>query len=454
MLHRIILVLTLLVAVGCTGDDTVIREVFCPTLDRVLMEDETCPDPTPPVVTPPVVTPPTTPDPDTDRGGPTRADCTPVQGVNLTATSQDDVICGNERDNTIEGLTGDDTIYGGPGNDILIGGDDRDTLRGEAGNDTLRGGQDNDILDGGPGTADIADYSMENLSDADPPVLQAQAMPVRVNLAENSARDTYGDDDTLEDIENVIGTSGDDMITGDSSNNKLDGRAGTDTINGGAGDDVIIGGAGGDTLDGGAGTGDTLSYENEVTVSGGATAEAVTINLADNTASGGSAAGDTIVEDSFENITGGDAGDTLTGDERVNRLTGGGGGDTLTGGLGRDTLTGGPGADCFSLSATGAAAGDAEIITDFNKEEDEITVAGTVAAITGSETQLRITGGGSIIEALVVATDSNADPVVTSPTYVRVATLSGNSTRFTTEEITAIAAAPTTITLGTDGACP
>ena len=35
MLHRIVLVLTLLVVVSCTGDDTIIREVetqvFCPT---------------------------------------------------------------------------------------------------------------------------------------------------------------------------------------------------------------------------------------------------------------------------------------------------------------------------------------------------------------------------------------------------------------------------------------
>ena len=237
MLHRIILVLTLLVAVSCTGDDTVIERVsvFCPTLDRVLMEDETCPDPTPPAPTP---TPTPTPDPDTDRGAPGRADCTPVQGVNLTASTQDDVICGNDRDNTIEGLTGDDTIYGGAGNDTLIGGDDRDKLFGEAGDDTLRGGQDNDLLDGGAGT-DTADYSMENLSDADPPVLLASASPVVVNLAENNARDTYGDDDTLEGIENVTGTTGDDMITGDSGNNTLRGGGGNDTINGGGGNDTI-----------------------------------------------------------------------------------------------------------------------------------------------------------------------------------------------------------------------
>ncbi len=442
MLHRIILVLTLLVAVSCTGDDTVIRETFCPTLDRVLMEDETCPDPDPP----PVTAPPTTAPPDDDRGGPTRADCTPVQGINLVATSQDDVICGNERDNEIQGLTGDDTIYGGAGNDTLIGGDDRDILRGEAGNDTLRGGQDNDILDGGEGT-DTADYSKENFADLNDDGTETfNGSPVVVNLAENHARDTYGDDDTLEDIENVIGTSGTDTITGDSSGNKLDGQGGVDTINGGAGNDVIIGGADGDTLDGGAGE-DTLSYENEK----GATATTVTIDLAANTAAGGTggSAADTITEDSFENITGGDADDALTGDERANKLSGGGGADTLIGNLGRDTLTGGTGGDCFIVDARNASAGDAETITDFNKEEDAITVCGpTDAAAVGSdalpgEKLLRFSGNTiQRLTSIRVADDTSTTDVneAKSPVYLSVATLSGSSTRLTATEITDLGA--------------
>jgi len=58
-------------------------------------------------------------------------------------------------------------------------------------------------------------------------------------------------EDTLRNIENVIGTAGDDHITGNASNNRLQGGAGHDVIDGGAGSDVIIGGLGGDDLYGG-----------------------------------------------------------------------------------------------------------------------------------------------------------------------------------------------------------
>ena len=424
MLHRIILVLTLLVAVGCTGDDTVIEktetQVLCSTTGEILEEGETCP---PPQTTP--TPPPTTSDPDTDRGGPTRADCIQVQGVDLNGTDQNDIICGNDEDNTINGLQGDDTIYGGAGRDVLKGEAGRDVLKGEAGNDILSGGDDKDTLDGGAGT-DTADYSTDTAG-------------VMVNLVKGEATDGYGHEDTLISIEKVIGTSE------------------VDTITGGAGADIIVGGAGGDTLDGGAGTNDTLSYENEKTVGEETTAEAVVVDLAANTATGGSADNDNIVEDSFENITGGDAGDTLRGDERANKLTGGGGGDTLTGGLGRDTLTGGLGADCFIVDATGAGTGDAETIMDFNKGEDAIKVCGTETAGPDGEALAKISTGG-VIEALNRASrnaDANENPPVTrvSPGYVRVATLTGSSTRLTAEEIAGLAD-PTAIGASITCNCP
>lgn len=452
---------------GCFGDDVTLKD--CGNNITVnVTEGEECPAPPPPPPPPPTTPPPTTPPP--DDGPPdtsdARSDCNISVNVPTTevapfeGTTEDDIICGNERNDVIDGRTGDDTIYGGAGDDILIGSEDRDTLRGEAGKDTLRGDEDNDILDGGADT-DTADYSKENVADLNDDGTETfNGSPVVVNLAENHARDTYGDDDTLEGIENVRGTSGDDTITGDSSGNKLDGQGGADTINGGAGNDVIIGGADGDTLDGGAGE-DTLSYENERTV-GTATATAVTIDLAANTASGGSAASDVIVEDSFENITGGDAGDTFTGDERANKLRGGGGDDTLIGGLGRDTLTGGTGGDCFIVDArvaSGPSARDAEIITDFNKLEDAINVCGDISAVgedTG-ETLVKISGG--TIQRLTrasVAEDTTTPAIErVTPQYLTVATLSGSSTRLTADEITTLGATGTVLGLtSVTCACP
>ena len=403
MLHRIILVLTLLVAVGCTGDDTVIRETFCPTLDRVLMEDETCPDPDPPpvVTTPPPPT--TTPDPDTDRGAPTRSDCNiQVQGATLDGTTEDDVICGNDRDNTIDGKTGDDTIYGGPGNDTLIGGNDRDTLRGEAGNDTLRGGQDNDILDGGAGT-DTADYSMENLN-ADGTALEEGVEGVDVNLAENHARDTYGDDDRLENIENVKGTLGEDTITGDEGSNHLDGHGGNDAINGGAGNDSIVY--------------DSTDVSTPVDVDGGAGEDTLIVGasatLGEVGTTGGTGTEGTV---GFENLQA-EAGTTeidLTGNSKDNKLIGNDANNDLTGGEGNDMLTGGKGTDCFALNATTTDKNNnadkakeitatTDTITDYEEGE---TIAITAGVTDLSDENIGISGG--TITVIIRAIDANPD---------------------------------------------
>jgi Ca2+-binding RTX toxin-like protein len=54
-------------------------------------------------------------------------------------------------------------------------------------------------------------------------------------------------------IENAIGGSGNDLITGNSARNVLTGGSGNDTLRGGAGNDYLRGGLGNDTLTGGSG---------------------------------------------------------------------------------------------------------------------------------------------------------------------------------------------------------
>jgi Ca2+-binding RTX toxin-like protein len=65
--------------------------------------------------------------------------------------------------------------------------------------------------------------------------------------------------DGLTSIENAIGGSGNDTMTGNNAANVLDGRAGNDTINAGDGADIVIGGIGNDTMNGGAGS-DTFVF--------------------------------------------------------------------------------------------------------------------------------------------------------------------------------------------------
>jgi serralysin len=145
-------------------------------------------------------------------------------------------------------------------------------------------------------------------------------------------------------IENAIGGSGDDDITGNEIDNVLSGGAGNDTLkgaggndtlNGDDGNDTLKGGGGSDALNGGAGT-DTADY---------AFAGAVDVNLATGVG-GGDAAGDTY--NSIENVNGSGNNDTITGDGSDNVLNGNAGNDTLIGGGGSDTLNGGDGSDTLN----------------------------------------------------------------------------------------------------------
>ena len=79
-----------------------------------------------------------------------------------------------------------------------------------------------------------------------------------INLAQSTAPSSQTGQDTLSSIENAIGSSGSDTITGNGGDNRLDGSGGSDTINAGGGNDIVIGGTGNDTMNGGAAT--TFSF--------------------------------------------------------------------------------------------------------------------------------------------------------------------------------------------------
>jgi RTX toxins and related Ca2+-binding proteins len=155
-------------------------------------------------------------------------------------------------------------------------------------------------------------------------------------------------------IENAIGGSGNDTITGNAANNDLRGRDGNDLIYGGDGNDRLWGDAGNDTLDGGAGsdrmeggTGDDVYYVDSVgdqiieyANQGADTVIAsITYTLTDNV--------ENLELTGDGNINGfGNALDNmLKGNDMNNALVGGAGNDTLIGGGGDDTLYGDAGAD-------------------------------------------------------------------------------------------------------------
>ena len=148
--------------------------------------------------------------------------------------------------NTIIGKAtdGDDEITGSQGNDGIAGESGNDVLDGQTGNDALDGGAGNDTLDGGAGT----DTAVYRFAPAGVSVILGEADEA------GTANDGFGSTDSLLRVENVIGSDGDDFLTGNSGNNSLTGRDGNDALIGGAGDDLLTGSMGADTLAGGEGS--------------------------------------------------------------------------------------------------------------------------------------------------------------------------------------------------------
>jgi len=250
----------------------------------------------------------------------------------------EDVLRNIER---VTGGSGADTLTGDSLANLLVGGD---------GDDLLKGGAGRDVLDGGAGM-DTADYGDKTVS-----------VLVTLSGATNAAVRIDGIiEDTIRDIENVMGGSGADTLTGDSRDN------------------IFRGGLGADMLNGGAGV-DTADYsEKKVSVSvtlNGATNSSVTVNG--------------VVEDTIrniENVTGGSGTDTLTGDALANMLAGGADNDMLKGGLGADVLDGGAGVDMADYSDKTASVS----VTLNGAENALVTVDGVVEdTIRNIE---RVTGG-------------------------------------------------------------
>ncbi|AGS21738.1 choice-of-anchor Q domain-containing protein [Rhizobium etli] len=152
------------------------------------------------------------------------------------------------------------------GNDIMPhdgqsnGGNE--TFKGLAGNDLLKGGAGADVIDGGSGN-DTASYAGSNAG-------------VHVSLATWTASGGHATGDKLVSIENVTGSSYDDVLTGgNNGGNVLNGGAGADKLDGGAGGDVIIGGAGKDIMTGGTSS-DTFVFKTATETGSGWNRDVIT----------------------------------------------------------------------------------------------------------------------------------------------------------------------------------
>ncbi|HEY1119795.1 MAG TPA: hypothetical protein VGE43_18925, partial [Acidimicrobiales bacterium] len=284
-------------------------------------------------------------------------------GSTLTGNANNNILIGGTGDDVMLGGAGGDTLDGGAGTDTvsyadhalpvradldglrddgaagendqiqpnienLVGGTGTDQLTGSAAANLLDGGDGDDVLDGGLGADTVrGGPGLDTVSYAE------RTAPVEVDLDGVADDGEVDESDALSvDVENVIGGSAADRLTG---------SPGANVLLGGGGDDVLDGGLGADQLSGGAGV-DTVTYAGR--------AGSVQADL-DGVADDGEAGESDNVGTDVENLVGGSGADRLTGSAGTNSLSGGAGNDVLDGGLGADELSGGAGIDTVTYAS-------------------------------------------------------------------------------------------------------
>jgi len=260
-----------------------------------------------------------------------------------------------------ESVANIENVTGGAGNDTLTGNTGANALNGGGGDDRFVAtiGDGNDSYVGGAGV-DTYDLSATTAG-----------ATVTVNLATSAQIGT----DTLNTMENIIGSQGNDIIVVNGGANFIDGQGGNDTISAGAGDDIVLGGSGNDTINGQAGDDRLTGGLDSDTVDGDAGADTFIATVGDGNDSyaGGigndtydlsaTSAGATVTPtsatsaetgtdtlSSVENVIGSQGNDNISFApvallNAANVVDGGGGNDTLSTGAGADRLTGGTGND-------------------------------------------------------------------------------------------------------------
>jgi Ca2+-binding RTX toxin-like protein len=137
-------------------------------------------------------------------------------------------------------------IFGSRFNDTFIGAvGSRQVFIGLQGNDTFLG-------TGGNGR-DVVDYSFDWLFGGwHGVVVNQSANSSALGLPPDTARDSFGDFDTLPGVRDVIGTRFDDQISGGGNDNHHWGLDGNDQLFGRGDNDILEGGDGRDRLEGGS----------------------------------------------------------------------------------------------------------------------------------------------------------------------------------------------------------
>lgn len=382
----------------------------------------------------------------------------------LSGFEGDDVVNAGNMGDHLFGEGGLDTLNGGTGNDVLDGGDGADLLNGGLGDDTYAytpgtvadvvsdtGGADKILMGEGYALADLT-FSRSGL-DLELYFSGNHRLTLQNQFSDAGQVETveFADGSTL-NLANypytVLGTSGNDTITGTDAANVSDdlyGRAGDDTISGLAGNDGLHGEEGSDSLAGGDGndsyffaegygqdvitetagaldqiilaasiTPADVSYAqvgNDLLISYGMGSDSITVTgffagasgqieqvvFADSTIHDVAyilsqvAPGSTLTGTAAaDNLVGTSGNENIYGLGGIDTLSGLDGDDTLDGGNAADTMSGGQGNDTYIV----AQAGDV-VVENLNEGTD--TVQAKVTWTLGANVEnLVLTGIGNI----------------------------------------------------------
>lgn len=249
----------------------------------------------------------------------------------LLGSSHNDHLRGSKGNERIDGWGGDDLIQGAGGRDTLAGGAGSDTIHGGSDGDLLRGGTGNDLLFSGGGQDSVfGDDGFDTLSFAD---------------SEQSVS-FWALSEVVETIDGLVTFAGIEEIVGTTSNDVFDLGYADSTVQGLAGDDefrVMNGGR--HLIHGGEGNDAVFIQSGQATVYGGA--------------------GDDVLFSgvSFAMLSGGD------GQDQIRAF---GVGSVIDGGRGNDLLIGGRSADTFVFSTNSGH----DTVLEFQPDADYILIEG------------------------------------------------------------------------------
>ncbi|MEA5522599.1 Calx-beta domain-containing protein [Limnoraphis robusta] len=180
--------------------------------------------------------------------------------------------------------------------------------------------------------------------------------------------------DLILSINSLVPSQGSDSILGTEANDIIFSLAGDDTVFGLGGDDILGGNEGNDFLVGNQGNDTLYAGKGDDTLTGGQNNDILFGDIGNDILFGDRGSDEVLGNNGNDILYGGKESDLVAGGAGNDLLFGDLGNDTLFGDRGSDTITGGEGNDTFYMGegTGGFSITEADIINDFNSEQDSI----------------------------------------------------------------------------------